>query len=126
MASLWRIGWTIVSPTRFLTDEGRRIDVCLDSPAAIVRVVRRSARRWQLCRVAEHCPHLIPPGLDCGTVNLEEYDHRPPGRFDPPPLPAYYPRHVRLPKSVKDFTTVIGKLLHAKRPPKTEEDCPGI
>jgi len=118
IASLWRIGWTIVAPTRFLTDEGRPVDVCVDPPAAIVIIVRRSVRRWQLCRVAEHCPSLVPPALDYGDVNLEDYDDVPSGRFDPPPLPVYHPRHVRLPKSVKDFTTVIGKLLYAKRLPQ--------
>jgi hypothetical protein len=116
VASLWRVGWSFLSPTKLLDDRGTLVDIELDSPAAITTIMKRSVRRWQLCRVALSSPPLIPliPDMDQEAAVLQ--DARLPHPLDPPRLPAYRPDRVRIPKSVVDLTTVLGKHLHHRRP----------
>jgi len=60
VVTIWRLGWSILSPTRFCNAAGAVVDVCLDSPAAVVSMVYADVRRWQLARVAEDLRFLVP------------------------------------------------------------------
>ena len=57
LASVSRIGWTMLSHSSFLDDRGQKLDLCLDPPAVITRAAQDSVRRWRLARVAHsfHC-----------------------------------------------------------------------
>jgi len=46
VATVWRLGWVIYSPSTFLTDSGDKVDLELDSPAAVTTLVYESVRRW--------------------------------------------------------------------------------
>ena len=117
IASCWRLGWRLLSPTRFLTDESHLVDVCQDSPAAIVKIARRSVRRWQLLQLAHELPVLIPDALDFGRdpgIDAAEL----PAPFEPPPLWALQARRARLPQSVQDFAATLGRTLSGRKPPR--------
>jgi len=70
VATLWRLGWTLLSATRFVTDSGGHVDVTRDSPAAVALAVRDSVRRWQFAKAAAAFPHLIPDTPDAGPEGM--------------------------------------------------------
>ena len=142
IATVWRLGWTVISPHSFLDDRNRHIDVTVDSPAMVGILAHQSVRRWQLARVSRDYPALVPPVLDAPPVKaaatLARLDPRVRGvtaqpvssgttaaRAAPsgpgaqsvfsPPAPVIASTFTaRLPTSVIDMTGVIGKMLHGR------------
>jgi len=128
LATLWRLGWTVLAPTRFLTDEGVLLDVTLDSPAAAATLARASVRRWQLSRAMAHFPDLVPaafdhaggpvlgPGVAAGPVAG-------PLRYLPPLCVSQAAMTMRLPASVHGTVPALGKLLFGKTGRSKEVDA---
>jgi len=135
VATIWRLGWTVVSPQVFRDDLGRAVDVTVESPAQVGILARNSVRRWQLSRVARHHPALIPPrddkfldapdvlpGLEvpaaardgdlaiCASsssaAGLQAWSS-----FFPPLSVTTSAFSARLPTSVINLTDVVGKLV---------------
>ena len=73
IATLWRLGWTMMSCTSFRDDIGRVLDLRMDSPAAAKTVVHASVRRWRLARIAAAQPQLLPDTYDfeCPRIQVE-------------------------------------------------------
>ena len=61
-ASALRIGWQTPDGITFTTDEGEEIDITLDPPIAVRRLVERSVRNWRWREVAFGAPHLQSDG----------------------------------------------------------------
>jgi len=117
VASCWRIGWRLLSPTRFLTDEARVVDFDLDPPAAVAKLARRSVRRWQLLQVVKDNPAMLPSDYDVAECpGLVPDDAA--GPFEPPPIWSLHHSQARLPTSVQDYTATLGKVLFSARPAK--------
>jgi len=122
VASAWRLGWPLITPTRFVTEAGCCVDFVLDSPAAVANIAARSVRRWQFCRVAHGFPTLVPaladrgPGMGPPDARAEPPTDHPQCALAPPDLPALAARTVRLPQSVVDFGTTLGRVLGSRRP----------
>jgi len=139
VASVWRLGWSIISPQVFRDDLGRTIDVTIESPAQVGILARRSVRRWQLSRLAQHHPALIPHADDSHLItpdtltilNLDATRAAPDrslgaasasaaglllwNRFCPPVSVSTSAFTARLPTSVINLTDVVGRLVSGKR-----------
>jgi len=138
VASIWRLGWTVLRPTCFRDDRGELVDIIAESPARVAMVTKCSVRRWQLARVARAHPCMVPARLDysdgwhngrpvvaggasdgcsnssassSGRCGLLEVPHP----FDPPHCVRQSVYTARLPQSVIDLTDVIGKMTFGKR-----------
>jgi len=114
VATVWRLGWVIHSPSTFLTDSGDKVDLELDSPAAVTTLVYESVRRWQLLKAVSHFPGAVPPVLDAGSEPVLISFHDGPQCYRPPDLHCYYSLHARLPPSVVGCIGALGKLAGGK------------
>ena len=52
-ATAERIGWTLISHKKLVTDKGRTLELDKDSPAAVEKEVHQAVRRWRRANVAE-------------------------------------------------------------------------
>ena len=59
IATAHRIEWRFTSPHTVLTDQDSLIDLTRDSPAAIVKQVHASVRRWQFAKVLRQLPRMV-------------------------------------------------------------------
>jgi hypothetical protein len=66
VASCRRLGWTVISSTEILTDQGLTLDMHLDSPAAIKNEVTRAVKRWRWRNL-----EVLMPQLKRGGAELE-------------------------------------------------------
>ena len=115
IATLWRLEWTILSPTRFRTQAGLEVDLTLDSPAAVVFQVRTDVRRWQLEQAAASFPNLVPPAPDAGPPDSGSGTALAAPRYRPPPLPVCQATVGRLPRSAHGILQPVGRLLEGRR-----------
>jgi len=108
-ATVWRLGWGIVAPDRFVDDLGNVLDCRLDSPAAVHRLVKASVARWQFREAARHVPACMPTAPDFVFDG-----HMPsciviPAALRPPAcVPAW------LPQSCCGVTAPLGRLLASR------------
>ena len=63
VATASRIGWAFDSAEHVVTDQGRRLWLRQDAPAAVQREVREAVRRWRWRRVLTRLPALVPDGI---------------------------------------------------------------
>ena len=65
VATARRLNWQVNSAVSFCTDEGRSVDLQIDSPAYVLGVVRDSMSRWRWRRIEACLPGLVgnTPGL---------------------------------------------------------------
>ena len=125
LASVWRLGWTVSSPSQFWDDMGNCVDFCRDSPAAVQRLAAASVRRWQFAMVMADLPTAIPdvcdfvptaaedghaPALDPETAPKRHCD----SRFDPPACAGT----VRPLEGVTGIIAPVARLLYARRAPR--------
>ena len=68
VATVHRIGWTMLAYDTVQTDLGQKLDLNLDSPAAVGRAVAEGVRRWRWRKVGCILPGLIPSRPDAGVV----------------------------------------------------------
>ena len=63
VATASRLGWAFDSAEHVVTDQGRRLWLRQDAPAAVQREVREAVRRWRWRRVLTRLPALAPNGI---------------------------------------------------------------
>ena len=68
VASCYRLGWTVVSGTELLTDQGETLDLLLDSPAAVKLEVARAVKRWRWRNLETLMPQLKKGGSGVGAL----------------------------------------------------------
>ena len=111
IASMWRLRWTILSPSTMRDDLGNLVDFRCDPPAAVVEVVKNSVRRWQFRKVAANVAGTLPDESDAvlgggGALRNPMLGHyAPPAHLGPAPLP----------QSVIGISAPLGKLLHGRK-----------
>jgi len=110
IASLWRLQWTILSPSTARDDLGNLVDFRHDPPAAVVEVVKLSVRRWQFRKVALNVAGVLPSGLDTADVGGGSLDTPLQGQYAPPAHLA----PAQLPHSVIGITAPLGKVMHGR------------
>ncbi len=64
VATLGRIGWDIITPSRFRTDLGRTVHLDLGPPTVIGTQVKDAVRRWRWNRVVAAHPTVRPAEVD--------------------------------------------------------------
>jgi len=109
IATLWRLGWCVLSPTTFVDDHGLQLCCSVDPPAFIADRAKESVRRWQGRKVLDAVPGAIPLTPDFaaarpGPLNIPE-------RFQAHPV---Y-QGARLPTSIVAITAPLGRLTGPKR-----------
>ena len=68
IASCGRLGWTVVSSTELITDQGETLDLLLDSPAAVKLEVARAVKRWRWRNLEVLMPQLKKGGSGVGAL----------------------------------------------------------
>ena len=68
VASCYRLGWSVVSGTELLTDQGETLDLLLDSPAAVKLEVARAVKRWRWRNLETLMPQLKKGGSGVGAL----------------------------------------------------------
>lgn len=68
IASSRRLGWTVISSTELLTDQGETLDLLLDSPAAVKLEVARAVKRWRWRNLETLMPQLKKRGSGAGAL----------------------------------------------------------
>ena len=116
VASLWRIGWSIIDAQSFVSDDGSVLNCLTDSPAAIALEANRSVHRWQLARVVKLNPLILPPRPSSGSSSsLDAGSHAlVPARHEPPLVVRVADLTARLPPSVVGVTRPLARLLHGR------------
>ena len=68
VASCRRLGWTVISSTEILTDQGLILDLHRDSPAAVKNEVARAVKRWRWRNLEALMPQLKKGGSGVGAL----------------------------------------------------------
>ena len=68
VASCRRLGWTVISSTEILTDQGITLDLHRDSPAAVKNEVARAVKRWRWRNLEVLMPQLKKGGSGVGAL----------------------------------------------------------
>ena len=68
VASCRRLGWTVISSTEILTDQGLTLDLHRDSPAAVKNEVARAVKRWRWRNLEALMPQLKKGGSGVGAL----------------------------------------------------------
>ena len=71
IASFARIGWRLLSATLAMHDVGWTWNFARDPPAAIVKSVYATVKRWRLDRIVKYLPGIIPAVPDWRGPGLE-------------------------------------------------------
>ena len=68
IASCRQLGWTVISSTEIRTDQGKTLDLLLDSPAAVNNEVARAVKRWRWRNLEVLMPQLKKGGSGAGAL----------------------------------------------------------
>ena len=63
-----RLGWTVRSATKLITDTGELLDLILDPPKVVVNQVYAAVQRWRWRRVERQLPQLKSKGTGRGPL----------------------------------------------------------
>ena len=58
LLTLERVGWTVHDATNITTDAGREIELTIDPPVMVSRLMEAAVRRWRWKNVADAHPSL--------------------------------------------------------------------
>lgn len=81
VASLHRIGWTVLDHSNLVADDGATFDLLSDPPCVVTQAARRAVRRWRLKGIAASFPSLVPEQPDL-LINNDRSGDPPTGRFE--------------------------------------------
>ena len=98
VATAWRIGWVFLDARRIQTEQGRVLDLLLDSPAAVTAEVRRAVRRWTFGKLLRALPNLRPSCAASGNPHTLP--------------PRAYCVFEAAPRDWHEVPFVLGKMLH--------------
>jgi len=117
VASLWRVGWSIIDAQTFVSDDGSHLCCLLDSPAAFALEANRSVHRWQLARVVKLNPLIAPPCTGSASAEPAWMTSQSivPSKNEPPQGVRVAELTARLPQSVVGVTRPLARLLHGKK-----------
>ncbi len=68
VAAAARIGWVLTDGDKLTTDRGRLVDLRLDPPLVVKRLVKEAVERWRWRRADVHLPGIDPWGCGDGAM----------------------------------------------------------